>query len=255
MNPHMFRQLTSTTNTEIKSVVDLHDARGRKKEKKFIAEGLRTISTLMQGGMQLHMVYVTQEMLDDAQKLAHAQYICLVNNAIMAKISTAISPSGMVAVFTIPTEKSWQTMSSGIVLARIADPGNMGTLIRSAAAMNIKTVVVIEGADVWSPKVVQATAGTLAYVHIFTMKWEELMTHKRKLKLCALVVDGGKKPTEISFKNSLLVVGSEAHGIPHDWISQCNSKMTIPMQGQAESLNAAVAGSIALYIGFVQDLS
>jgi TrmH family RNA methyltransferase len=252
MNPHLFRQITSTTNNEVKAVVQLHDTKGRKAQQKFIAEGLRACTDLIDGGMTLVMMYVTEDLIQDAERMVHAKYICLVNNAIMGKMSTLVTPSSMLCVFAIPVQPSWQTMSHGIVLARIADPGNMGTLIRSAAAMNVKTVVVVEGTDVWSPKVVQATAGTLAQVTIFTMSWADLVAHKRDLKLFALIVRGGQKPADLTFKNALLVVGSEANGIPVEWLKDCEIKMTIPMPGNAESLNASVAGSVGLYIAFVQ---
>jgi RNA methyltransferase, TrmH family len=124
----------------------------------------------------------------------------------------------------------------------------MGTLIRSCAAMNYKTVVCIKGTDPWSPKVVQASAGTIGMVNIFQVTWDELIQNKQNLNLCALVVSGGNKPQDIDLSNTLLVVGSEAHGIPDEWLGQCEQKLTLPMPGKTESLNAAVAGSIALYL-------
>ena len=79
------------------------------------------------------------------------------------------------------------------------------------------------------------------------------MRYKKDLKLCALVVDGGKKPQEISSENTLIIVGNEAaRQFPHEWLAECDDKMTISMPGNAESLNAAVAGSIGLYLTFVK---
>src|SRR5579885_2522756 len=124
----------------------------------------------------------------------------------------------------------------------------MGTLIRTCAAMGKKSVVIIDGTDVWSPKVIQATAGTLAYVTIFQWSWNELLKHKKDIPLCALVVHDGKSPTKKIMESTLLVIGSEAHGIPDTWIKECEYKVTLSMPGNTESLNAAVAGSIAMYI-------
>ena len=72
--------------------------------------------------------------------------------------------------------------------------------------------------------------------------------NKKDLKLIALVVKDGTPPDTINFENSLLVIGSEAHGIPTQWAEQCEEKLTLPMPGNTESLNAAVAGSIAIYL-------
>jgi TrmH family RNA methyltransferase len=126
----------------------------------------------------------------------------------------------------------------------------MGTLIRTAAAMDVKTVICIESTDPWSPKVIQASAGAIAQVNIISMNWHDLIAAKKDLPLFALVVDSTKKPEEVTNRNCLLVIGSEAHGIPAEWISDCDEKVTIPMPGKTESLNAAIAGSIAMYVIF-----
>lgn len=114
--------------------------------------------------------------------------------------------------------------------------------------MGYKNVIIVQGCDPWSPKVIQASAGTIALVSIIQCSWEELIAKKGSTKLCALVVKDGYKPEDLDLKKSLLVVGNEAQGLPEAWIGQCEQKMTIPMPGNTESLNAAVAGSIALYL-------
>ncbi len=124
----------------------------------------------------------------------------------------------------------------------------MGTLIRTAAAMNKKTIVCVESVDPWNPKVVQATAGAIGSVNIFCINWDELLLNKKNLSLCALVAINGKNPDTVNLQNSLIVVGNEAHGIPEQWIAACDTQITLPMPGKFESLNAAVAGSIALYL-------
>ena len=162
----------------------------------------------------------------------------------MKKLSQASTPSGILGIFEIP-EKS-EKLTSGIVLAQISDPGNMGTLIRTAAAMDLKTVVIVEGADPWSFKVVQSTAGNIAMVNVFQWNWDKLLQKKKGFNLIALVVKNGKilKKEE----NFLLVVGSEAHGIPKKWINDCNQLVTLDMPGKIESLNASIAGAIAMYL-------
>ena len=145
-------------------------------------------------------------------------------------------------------------LSDGIILAQISDPGNMGTLIRTAAAMKASSVVIVDGSDPWSPKVIQASAGCSALVNIFRIEWQALVhtIKQQNLKLIAMFVSGGKTPDELSFKDSLLVVGSEAHGIPESWFGECDELMTLPMPGKTESLNAAIAGSIALYLAYTK---
>ncbi len=243
------KSIASIQNPEVKDVAQLQTSKGRKEQNKFIAEGIRVCSTLISSNIKLLQLYATQDNKEYVYALASEEKVTLVTTQVMNKISSSATPSGILGVFEIP-KKSTLQLTEGIVLCQIADPGNMGTLIRSAIAMGVKTIVKVEGADIWSPKVVQATAGTIGQVNIFDISWDELIKNKGGLKLCALVVFGGKNPQEIDFKNTLMVVGNEANGIPSEWVKQCEEKLTLPMSGNAESLNAAIAGSIALYLAF-----
>ncbi len=239
--------ISSRQNPAIKAVCALHNAKGRLEQQCFIAQGLRTVATFLHHAFVPEALYVTPEMQQAAQQEGINNFQ-LVTSDVMQKMSTTETPSGILAVFKIPKTPPSSTIRSGLVLAQISDPGNMGTLIRTCAAMGFKTVVIVEGCDPWSPKVIQASAGTIALVNIFSWNWQELVANKGNTKLCALVVSSGKKPEELDLHNSLLVVGNEAQGLPQEWAEQCEQKMTIPMPGNTESLNAAVAGSIALYL-------
>lgn len=246
------KHINSMDNPFIKSVVALHDSKGRKETKQFIGEGVRVCTTLLTSQIELVYLVVTQEFLEQAQAMTSDDKITLVNSRVMNKISPSVTPSGMLGIFEIPAQKSLYALTPGLVLARISDPGNMGTMIRTAAAFGIKSVVVVEGVDPYSPKVVQASAGAIASVSLFIVSWELLMIHKKEFLLAALVMKGGENPGMIDKKKTLLVVGSEAHGIPTEWIAQCEQKISIAMPGGAESLNAAIAASIALYWGWLQ---
>jgi len=240
--------ITSRQNPEIKRVVELHDSTARKEQQLFIAEGVRTCATLIHSGIVPTTFFVTERILDEAYSLiSSCDTVYQVTEDVMEKLSTAATPSGMLGVFPIPCAPTIEELQHGLVLAQISDPGNMGTLIRTCVALNIPNVVIIEGTDVWSPKVVQASAGTIGYVDIYQLSWNNLVARKKDLSLCALVVSAGTKPSELVNKNCLLIVGSEAYGLPQEWVEQCDQKLTIPMPGKAESLNAAIAASIALY--------
>lgn len=238
--------ITSLINENIKQVVHLHDSKGRKEQGLFIIEGERAIETALQAGLTLHALYCTEEMSATCLQLTDTKKTHRVTSAVMKKISTATAPSGLLTIFKIPAPPAKEKLSPGLVLAQISDPGNMGTLIRTAAACGVRSVVIIEGADPWSPKVVQSSAGTIAMVTLFEWDWETLIAHKKSYRLCALVVSGGQSLQSID-DQSLIIVGNEAHGIPTPWLAQCDKQITLAMPGGTESLNAAVAGSIALY--------
>lgn len=246
------KTITSRTNETVKLIAQLHSAKGREEQKQFIAEGARTCQTLVENGMELVQMYVTKEEFATVKEFTKNYFITLVEDHVMQKMSAAQNPSGILGVFKIPSQPSFSALDSGLVLANVTDPGNVGSLIRTCAALKIKNVIAIDGADIWSPKVVQASAGTLAQVHVYTPSWPVLLKWKKDIKLCALVVKGGKAPSELDFNKTLLVVGNEANGIPKEWLRDMNSYLTLPMPGNTESLNAAVAGSIALYMTFAK---
>jgi RNA methyltransferase, TrmH family len=248
----MIKNINSPENPLVKKVVQLHSAKYREKYHEFIAEGFRTISTLITADKELITLFTVEDFLYDAQQIAPEKSIIVVTPAVMKKMSTAKTPSGLLAVFHIPRQASRATLTPGIVLAQISDPGNMGTLIRTAAAMNKKTIICVETVDPWNPKVVQASAGALGNVSIFEMSWQDLLRNKKNIPLCALVAIEGKSPENVNLKDALIVVGNEGAGIPDEWITQCDEKITLPMPGKFESLNAAVAGSIALYLAAIQ---
>jgi RNA methyltransferase, TrmH family len=248
----MIKQILSPANPLIKHVMQLHAAKHRSSLQEFIAEGFRTISTIIQAGNIPITLFVIDDFVYDAKQLVNEKVIIVVSPEIMEKISTSKSPSGLLAVFKIPAQPSFDTLGAGIVLAQVTDPGNMGTLIRTAAAMNKKTVVCVETVDPWNPKVVQATSGAISLVSIFCINWHDLLLNKKNIPLCALVPTEGINPSSIDISGALIVVGNESHGIPQDWIAQCDEKITLPMPGNFESLNAAVAGSIALYLAATQ---
>jgi TrmH family RNA methyltransferase len=230
----------------------LHASKYRSKLQEFIAEGFRTISTIIKAGNTPITLFVIEDFLYDARQLVDEKLIMIVSPEVMAKMSCSKSPSGLLALFNIPAQPSFDTLAAGVVLAQITDPGNMGTLIRTAAAMNKKTVVCIETVDPWNPKVVQASAGAISMVSIFCINWHDLQLNKKNIPLCALVPTDGTTPNKADLHNALIVIGNESHGIPQEWIDQCDTKITLPMPGNFESLNAAVAGSIALYLAATQ---
>lgn len=241
--------ITSVANETVKDICSLKTPKGRKELGQFVAEGFRTIQTFVQHGYKPLATYVTKEQFDKASTFLDHWTFIEVSEAVMSKMSSATTPSGILSVFALPTKPNPSTLEPGLVLAQINDPGNMGTLIRTAAAMNVKNIVIVEGTDPWSPKVVQSTAGALSMLSIFNWTWEELLHYKGNLPLYALTVDNGE-PLSNLLPKGLIVVGSEAHGLPSEWAKSCTKMVTIPMPGKTESLNAAVAGSIALYLMF-----
>lgn len=239
--------IQSLVNPKIKHLVALQKKSYRFEHGQFLAQGITVYKTLLEAGVKLHSVFVTAQMYDEYHELINSEFMHEVTDAIMKKISTENTPSGLVAIFEIPKSID-RADANSLVLHNIQDPGNMGTLIRTAAAMNIKNIFVMQGVDPYHPKVVQATAGTIGFINIVITNWPIFYKTYQHILMCALVVKDGKTPEKIDLSKCMLVVGNEGAGLPDEIVKVCHEKLTIEMPGKTESLNASVAGSIAMYL-------
>lgn len=244
--------ITSPQNELVKTIAKLHNARTRREMRRFLVEGKRACEPFFGSRYPLAYLFITKEHVDWADGLSiDPEKIYLTTTRVIEKLSSVASPSGVLAIFDIPQETDNQKiLGPGLVLANIQDPGNMGTLIRTAAALNV-TVVLVGGADPYNQKVIQAGAGALAHAKLVELPWQELVIQAKmdQLTLTALIVENGQPITALDrATRRLLVVGNEANGIPAEWLKECAEQATLPMPGKTESLNAAIAGSIALYL-------
>jgi len=237
--------LLSTANPLIKRLVHLHEARGRRAAGMFIVEGRRAIDDFLKAGQGAAHLLVRE----DAEPPPGWPPAITVSGRILERLSQATTPSGYLAVFPIPLPTALVAAQGGLMLVEVADPGNLGTLLRTAAAMGLTQVVLAGTADPWSAKAVQATAGALARLQIHTLALDQAIALATPdAPRCALVVRDGVPPEQLPRRRRWLVVGGEARGIPPELLAACPERVTLPMPGGTESLNAAIAGAIACYL-------
>jgi RNA methyltransferase, TrmH family len=213
---------------------------GRRGERLVVVEGRRAIDGVLAAGWRAEVLLVRDghEPLASWQAVAMSERVC-------ARLSQAATPSGYLGVFPCPVPLALDVAAGGLIAAGVADPGNLGTLLRTAAAFAVRQVVVAGGCDPWSAKVVQAAAGCLPLLAIHDSGPAPACAGGAPR--CALVVSGGAAPSAVMPGPRWLVVGSEAHGVPGEWLAACEERLSLPMPGGTESLNAAVAGAIALW--------
>ncbi|MEA3503004.1 MAG: RNA methyltransferase, partial [Actinomycetota bacterium] len=167
------------------------------------------------------------------------------SGSVVEAIATTVETQDPVAVIEIPEPRALG-VERVVVLVDIADPGNLGTLIRSAAALGWQ-VALLGGADPWSPKVLRSAAGA-HFIQTPAQVADIAEVAARGLTMIATIVAGGRAPDDIESETPIaLLIGNEAHGLPSEMVSACDLRMTIPMTGGTESLNAAVSGAIAMY--------
>jgi RNA methyltransferase, TrmH family len=243
--------ISSTQNEQVKHIVDLRNKSYRYEHGQFTIEGTRACTQLFEKYKPV-AIYMTEKYYKTHTFTEYEDIIIGTATHVMDKMCTTKNPSGICAILSIPEEKPLPATGPGLVLVDVSDPGNLGTLIRTAAAMNIKEVILVGGVDPYNSKVIQSTVGCFTIINLYQTTFEKVLTQK-EINLCALVVKDGLTPEKINLKNKFLVVGSEAHGLSPQHIQACHEKMTLPMPGQAESLNAGVAGSIGLYLMSLQN--
>ena len=237
--------LESPDNPLVKDLLALHDARGRRAAGQVLVEGRRAIDGCLAAGWVPAVLLIRQgEEVPAGWPPARAM-----GPRVATRLSQAATPPGYLAAFPLPDAGTLDPAAGGLVLAEVADPGNTGTLIRTAAALGLRQVVTVGGADPWGAKVVQSTAGALPLVRLHVLPpatgLEPLAGGAPRT---ALVVRGGVAPGDLPAGPRWVVVGGEARGIPDAWLATCEERLTLPMPGGTESLNAAVAGSIAAYL-------
>ncbi|HEX3135886.1 MAG TPA: TrmH family RNA methyltransferase, partial [Planctomycetota bacterium] len=200
--------ITSVDNPLVKRLRRLHEVRHRRTDGAFLVEGRRAVAAFLAHGWQPQELLLGEDQAEPAEWAVSS--VTRVSPAILAKLSQADTPSGYLAVFTLPTPPALDAAAGGLVLHGIADPGNLGTLIRCAAAFAIRQVVLVGGSDPFAHKVVQASAGELATVALHRIEpGNGLTALAGGAPCCALVVRDGIDPVDLPRRSRWLVVGSE----------------------------------------------
>lgn len=172
-----------------------------------------------------------------------------VTEEILKKVTGLKEPDGLAAIFPLPKEKKWKKKNAILVLDRIQDPGNLGTLIRTACALRFDGAVLTpETVDPYNEKAIRASSGASFFLPLVVKSTEEITEWIQMEKICAYVADlKGTAVHKLNVKQPfLLVLSHEGQGAASWPVKQCQ-KINIPIQKKIESLNVASAGSILMY--------
>jgi RNA methyltransferase, TrmH family len=215
--------ITSPHNETLKLVRKLHSRRWRDKLGLFVAEGEDLVDAAFEAGIEPVELLVAGE---------------TVAPELLAQVSTLPHPARVIGVFRRDDLPAFEPRPVALSLWRIGDPGNVGTLIRTADAFGAAVELSVGCADPTGPKALRASAGALFRVPVGEPAGQRI----------GLVAHGAKPLREVEFgEATVFVVGSEREGLPQEALARCEVVATIPTPGPAESLNVAAAGAIALY--------
>ncbi len=234
--------------------------RARAEAESFVLDGPVLLADAVRAGLQVREVFVDPDArgradVDDAVAAAVATGASawMVEGGLRGHVEPR-TPNGVAAVARIPSPAPPPgdgSVALHLVLVGVSDPGNLGTLLRTAEAVGAASVVLTEGSvDPWAPKVVRASAGSVLRVPVTTEAAADVLADLGRRGVTRLGTQGagGEAPQDLDLTGPVaLVLGSEAHGLPVEVEGSIDRWVTLPMAGEVESLNVAVAGSVLAF--------
>ncbi len=233
------------SKNQIKFISGLQQKKQRLIHKMFVAEGVKVVQELLDADFELHQLYTTEDdfkSVNDSKKL-------IVSADDLKKISALTTASSCLAVFKIPEQR--ELYQSGLIVAldAIRDPGNLGTIIRLCDWFGIQQLICSnETVDVYNPKVVQATMGSISRVNVSYINLEDFIS-TTSLPVFGTFMNGENIYSTTLPQEGIIVMGNEANGISKEVENSIQHRLTIPRFGtlqKTESLNVATATAIIL---------
>ncbi|HET8828841.1 MAG TPA: RNA methyltransferase [Pelobium sp.] len=235
------------SKSQISLIKSLHQKKYRKEHQLFIVEGFKAISEFISSDFVINSIFCTPEFSAKVAILSNKQKVYEVSINELQKISTLQTPQGILAVVEMPKNKKitcTDIEEMVLVLDGVQDPGNLGTIIRTADWFGIKQLICSEDCvEVYNPKVVQATMGSLIRVKVAYQPLAELLSKSDLPKYGTLLKGENIFNTKWETKG-FLILGSEGKGISDEILELITHPVTIPGGKHTESLNVAIAGAI-----------
>ena len=256
--------ITSTSNSQIKNIIALQTkARARNKQNTFVIEGIRMFSEVPEN--RIVKIYYTEDFYNECnlelkEKISSNDSEA-VSEEVFKKISDTVTPQGILTVVQ-KEEKKLEKICSDLeresdenhlfmILEDIQDPGNLGTIVRTSEAAGVTAVIMSKGTvDIYNPKVVRSTMGTIfrvPFVYVEDLKSAVELLKKNHVDIYAAHLKGNDFYQEDLRKNVAFLIGNEGNGLTDEISQTANRLIKIPMQGQVESLNAACESTILMY--------
>ncbi len=249
--------IQSKDNSLIKEIKKLKEKKYRAEKNQFIVEGFRFVEEALKSKFEVNMVFISESSKERWNsfnlelKLQQNTKVYWITNQILKLISSTETPQGIVAVVKNKNIDVEYKNGFYVLVDKIQDPGNVGTIIRTAHASGALGVIVTKGtADIYNEKTLRSTMGSIFHVPIIE---DPYLSSVQRLKengfnLIVSSLDTDKNFYDINLKEkAIIVVGNEGNGVSEELINLADVKVKIPMPGNAESLNVSVAASIMMF--------
>jgi TrmH family RNA methyltransferase len=249
--------ISSVHNPTIKYVHNLQArSRERRSEKAFVIEGVRLLEEAQKSDWETRLVLYSEELSGRGMQLVDAFHsqgtkVAVVSPKVMRAVSDTETPQGILAVMGMRSLPIPEILDFILVLDQLRDPGNLGTILRSAAAVSVQAVLLTPGtADQFSPKVMRGAMGAHFRLPVHNADWEEIQSRIRDsgLRSYIAVANRGQVYYQVDYRPPLaLILGGEASGAGESAYQTAESLIQIPMPGGGDSLNVSVAAGILLF--------
>jgi RNA methyltransferase, TrmH family len=246
--------ITSLTNNKVKFVRSLAERKQRLTEQRFALEGARLIDDALAAGLTPDWIFCAEQLTARAEETVsrlreRGVEILTVADAVLKACSETRTPQGLVAVMPFPRLAARPDPKMILIADALRDPGNLGTLLRSAAAADVDVVLLPPATvDPYNPKVVRGAMGAHFRVPIVEAAWAEIADRVKGLNIYLAAADGEVAYSAADWTQaSALIVGGEASGASRDALQLAMQRICIPLSREVESLNAAMAASIILF--------
>ena len=242
-------KLTSRSNPTSKHVKKLGTSLSyREEQRQFFCDGEKLFNEAINFGADIEIVITSK---DITQVLPEKTRIYHASNDLIDSLSPLKNSQGLLFTCNIPPDTDCDFLTgTHILLDNIQDPGNAGTIIRSAHAFGIKSIILTKNSvDIYNPKTIRATMGAIFTQKIYVMNMEEIK--KIKQTGANLIGTSNEKTstdiTKVKLSNSIIIFGNEGQGISNELLAQCDILVRIPLLNNCESLNVAIAAAIIMW--------
>ena len=248
----MNERITSVQNEYIKQLCRLNSAAGRKESGLFLLEGIKICDEAMKCGWPIECCLVTEKAKKEMDLFAFPGKVIEITDQIAKKLSSMDTPPGVFMVAKQKNEPCLDNQKFILALDHLSDPSNLGAILRSAEAFGVQSIFLSEGSvDFYSPKVMRSAMGSAFRVNVQKGDLKAFLSSCKEQGYQILGAGLNRNfqlLNDVSFRQpTVLIIGNESNGITSEIMDLCDSGVFIPMQGENESLNAAVAASIILW--------
>lgn len=242
--------LTSKNNPLVKETALLKDKKARKEQALFLVEGVKMTTECQKSGLEIERVFIAENSGFTAMALGiPEEKSVIVSEDVMRFLSDEKTPQGVLCRVKIPTYSLQVPNQSCLILDGVADPGNMGAIIRTANAAGYKELYITDGCvDPFSPKSVRASMSGIFFTKLYFATREEILSMMNGTPIIVADMNGDNGFTFAAPEKYALVIGNEANGVSSLFKSAADYTVKIPMESTQESLNAAVSAGILMYL-------